>query len=176
MVLFFAVCLWRFTPFEWSPFNFKSVKAQRAAIKHLSEQLRLMKSSSHSLVRERPIAQSEDRHIRPMCLSGRSSCDTPPKEFGVVDLVAQHDKATHQQFSGHRHFGFRPTATMNQPMIEPFQIRILATSRLTRFVEQKPQQARAFFADAAEAAAFCRRVFHRIKTNVSNYGSSTVKA
>src|ERR1700716_762513 len=129
-----------------------------------------MKSSSHSLSgRERPVAQSKNRHVRPMRLTGRPSSDTPPNEFGVVNLVAQHDKATHQEFSGHRHLRFLAVATMDQSLIETFQVRVCATGCLACLVEQKTEQARAFFTDTAHATALTRRVFHRVQAHVSNH-------
>src|SRR6267143_1688007 len=107
-----------------------------------------MKSSSHALSgRERPVAQSKNRQVRPMRLTSRPSCDTAPNEFGVVNLVAQHDEAAHQEFSGHRHLRFGAAATMDQSVIETFQVRVLATSCLARFIEQKTQQTRTFFTD-----------------------------
>jgi len=35
-----------------------------------------------------PIA-NQRQHFRPMRLPGRSSCDTTPKKFGVVNLVTE---------------------------------------------------------------------------------------
>src|ERR1700704_3718167 len=115
-----------------------------------------MKSNAHSLRRERPIAQSNCRHSRPMRYPGRSSCDTTPSELGVIDLVTQHDKAAHQEFSGHRRFGFGLIPTMEQALVKTFQVRVLASRRLASLAQEKAEQPRAGFADAAHAVRLGR--------------------
>ena len=104
-----------------------------------------------------------------MRLPGRPSCDTTPNEFGVVNLVAEHDEAAHQKLSGHGHFRFLAIATMDQSLIETFQVRIPTTGCLARLVEQETQQARTFFTDAAQPSARSGRVFHRVQTGIGNY-------
>ena len=89
---------------------------------------------------ERGRAPNQISVIETMWLTGNSSCDTTSHKFSVVNLVAQHDKATYQQFPGHGDFGFRAITPMYQSLIEPFQIGILPTSDLSRFIQQKAQQ------------------------------------
>jgi len=84
-----------------------------------------------------------------MRLTGNSSCDTTPDKFGVVNLVAQHNKAADQKFSGHGHFGFGLITTMQQAPVELFQFRIVPRGRVPRFIKQKTQQFRSGFTNTA---------------------------
>src|SRR5687768_14244056 len=126
-----------------------------------------MKFSSHSLGKreaERPI---RGQSFRTMRLTGNSSCNTTPHKFGVVNLVAQHNKAAHQKLSSDGHFRFWLITTMPQPLVEPLQLRIATRGGLARLVKQKAQQFRTGFTNTAHPAPLRRAIFHAIKTRVS---------
>src|SRR4029079_16365215 len=130
---------------------------------------------SHSLCREaeRPI---RGQSFRTMCLSGNSSCNTTPHKFGVVNLVAQHDEAADQKLSGDGHLRLGFITTMKQSFVELLQLRVTASGRLAGFIEQKTQQARTLFADAAHALAVRRLSFNTVETNVSGDPAGRGKA
>jgi hypothetical protein len=107
---------------------------------------------------------------------GRSSCDTTPSELGVIDLVTQHNQAAHQEFSGHRRFGFGFIATLEQSLVRTFQVSVLAASRLTSLAQEKAQQARAGLADAAHAMRLGRGAFNRVESDVTRHFPRAAKA
>src|SRR6185295_17091090 len=101
-----------------------------------------MKSNSHSLGREaecseRLSAQSEVSHFRTMCLPSNSSGNPTPHKFGVVNLVAQHDEAAYQKFSGDGYFRLGLITTAQQAFVKLLELRVFAGRRLASFVEQK---------------------------------------
>jgi len=131
-------------------FNFKSINGcDQTSIQALAYEVQFALSPAREA--ERPI---RDQSWQTMRLTGNSSCDTTPDKFGVVNLVAQHNKAADQKFSGHGHFGFRFAVTMKQAEIEALQFRITLAGGLRGLDQQEPQDARASFADPEIAFLF----------------------
>src|SRR5215211_2092246 len=101
-----------------------------------------------------------------MCLPSNSSCNTTPHKFGVVNLVAQHYEAAHQKFSGDGYFRLGLITTTQQASVKLLELRVFSRSRLTSFVEQKSQQARTLFANAAHPPTLRRLIFDAIQAGI----------
>jgi len=104
--------------------------------------------SRSDIVRERLVAQSKARHLRPTSCPGRPNCDTSFEELCIIDLVAQHNPGTNQKFSSYGDFRFAPVTMMQEVEIEALEFIVVFDRDAGRLNQQEAEQARASFRDA----------------------------
>ena len=109
-----------------------------------------MITDSDSLLRGRPVAQSEFRSWLDQRYFGHSGRQATSNKLGIIDLVPQHDIEADRQLPGHGHSRLGPTVTEGQALIILLQVRIVAAGALGCLDQQETQKAVALLAEMAE--------------------------
>src|SRR4030095_2544322 len=90
----------------------------------------------HSVLSRGWLPNHELRPIRPLCVTGKPSCDGSTAEFRIVDLITQHDVGANEQFSGSCDLGFSTATPLCQSLIETLQLLVFAHCYLRGFNQQ----------------------------------------